>query len=97
MRNRPSQDRIQTRIMHRYHKLQEPLVELIQSLEDLLPAGVQLGETVELNSIDGELLISYKARPIRIVLRDKDQTVLLAVTKSPVKPRKRVTSTEQTE
>jgi hypothetical protein len=79
MRTRPGKERAASRLVNRYHKLYEPRLELVQSLEDVLPAGGQLSDTIELTTKNGELLISGKGRPVRIVLHDKERTFVLEV------------------
>jgi hypothetical protein len=81
MRTRPSRERTESRIVHRYHKLYTPLIELVQSVEDLLPAGMQVDDTIELTKKEGEVLINCKARPVRLILHDKDYTFTLEVRK----------------
>lgn len=81
MRTRPSHDRATSRVVNRYHKLYEPLIELVQSIEDLLPPGLQLDETVELSTDEGEISIAYKVRPMRLVVHDADNTFVLEVRK----------------
>jgi len=80
MRTRPTKERAESRVVSRYHKLYEPLIALIQSLEDLLPSGMQLDETVEFNTDNDMLSVAYKARPISLVIRDKGQTIVVRVT-----------------
>jgi hypothetical protein len=82
MRTRPSQDRATSRIVNRYHKLYEPLVELVQSIEDLLPPGLQLDETIELSTEDGVLSVAYKVRPVRLIVHDANNTFTLEVCRS---------------
>lgn len=77
MRTKPSKERAESRVVSKYHKLHEPLVELIQSLEDLMPNGMQLGDIVELTTKNGELFISSRGRPVRIVVHDKERTMVL--------------------
>jgi hypothetical protein len=86
MRTRPNRDRAESRVVNRYHKLYDPLIELVQSIEDLMPAGTQLGDTVELNTTNGELLVAYKERPVRLVIHDKERTFVLEVGKSAKRP-----------
>jgi len=82
MRTRPTKERAESRVVSRYHKLHEPLIALIQSLEDLLPAGMQLDDTIEFNTENDMLSVTYKARPISLVVRNKDQTIVVQVVPS---------------
>jgi hypothetical protein len=82
VRTRPTRERAESRLVSRYHKLHEPLIELVQALEDVLPIGMQLGDTVDLITKGGELLIFDKPRPARVVLHDKDHTFVLEISKA---------------
>jgi hypothetical protein len=79
MRSKPSQSVIEARVVKRFHRLYAPLLELIQSLQDLTPTGMQLGEKVELTRTDGHIDISFNARPIELVIKDGGRKFSLKV------------------
>lgn len=79
MRTRPNKDVAETRIVKRFHKLHKPIVELVQSLQDLVPQGMELGDTVELTQVDGHIRIAYGARPVELVLNDGNHKFSLKI------------------
>ena len=79
MRAQVNKERAESRVVNRYHKLHIPLIELIQSLQDLVPEGTVLGEKVELTQIDGYLQISHTAKPIKLVLNDGSRKFMLTI------------------
>ena len=83
MRDRPNLERAESRFVVRYHKLYEPLIELIQSLEDLLPPGYQLGDSIELSVKNGNISVKGGGKPVRLVLHDAKQTYVLEVRSNP--------------
>lgn len=79
MRKQVNKERAESRVVSRYHKLHTPLIELVQSLQDLVPQGMVLGDKVELAQIDGYLEISHTAKPVRLVLNDGSKKLTLTV------------------
>ena len=77
MRTQVNKERAESRVVNRYHKLHTPLVELLQSLQDLVPQGMTLSDTVELTQIEGYIEISQKAKPIRLVINDKSRRLTI--------------------
>jgi hypothetical protein len=75
MRQLPSKDRAESRVVSKYHKAYTHLIELIQALQDLAPQGMQINDTVELIQEKGSILIDYKPKPISIVIRDGKRVV----------------------
>lgn len=84
MKKKPSMDMTEGRIVKRYHRLYVPLVELIQSLQDLVPDGMELGQ-VELTQMDGFVRIAYHAKPIQLVINDGERRFLLRIEEAPKK------------
>lgn len=85
MKNRPNLARAESRFANRYHKLYEPLIGLVQALEDMLPPGYQLGDEVDIRLRDGEYTITGGSRPARLVLHDAEQQYTLEVRRNPSK------------
>jgi len=83
MRTRPNQARANSRFAFRYEKLYEPLIDLIQSLEDMLPPGFQLGDEVDITLEDGKYTVTGNGRPPRLILHDAKQMYTLEVRKNP--------------
>jgi hypothetical protein len=79
MRQRPDKDRAESRVVSRYHKLYIPLVDLVQSLEDLIPQGMQLGENVEFTDHNDHISIAFGPRPVRIIVKGKEQVFVLQI------------------
>ncbi len=70
MRKRPNQDVIEARVVKRFNRLHEPLLNLVQALQDMAPEGAVLGDKVEFTKLDGHLRIGYGQKPIQIVIND---------------------------
>ncbi len=83
MRTRPNLQYAEDRFANRYHKLYEPLVDLVQALEDLLPQGYQLGEEIDLTVHDGMISIKGGSRPARLILHDAKRQYILEVRNNP--------------
>ena len=79
MRSKPNKSVAEARIVKRFHRLHTPIVELVQSLQDLVPEGMELGDKVELTQIDGHIKIAYGARPVELVLNDGKCTFSLKI------------------
>jgi hypothetical protein len=79
MRTQVSKERAESRVVSRYHKLHVPLIELIQSLQDLVPPGMVLGNKVELTQVDGYIEISHTAKPVQLVLNDGTRKFMLTI------------------
>lgn len=82
MRTRPTKERAESRFDNRYKKLYEPLVDLIQSLEDMLPPGYQLGDKVDITLKEGKYTINGSGRPPKLVLHDASNTYVLEIRKA---------------
>ena len=80
MRTRPTKERAESRIVARYHKLYAPLVELVQALQDLVPAGMELSDMVEFRKDDAIVQLAYAPRPVRVVVHTPDNTFTLQIT-----------------
>ncbi len=84
MRNQLTPEVAASRIVKRYHKLHVPLVELVQLLQDMVPAGMELDENVKVVRENGVVKVSYRARPIRITIVDGGMQFELKLSKSKV-------------
>ena len=84
MRTPVNKERAESRVVSRYHKLHTPLIDLIQSLQDLVPQGMTLSGTVELTQVDGYIEISHAAKPIQLVINDENRrlTIIMEERKS---------------
>lgn len=70
----------ETRIVKRYHKLYEPLVELVQSVQDLESDGIQAAD-IELTRDGGDILIQYTAKATRLIINDDKKRFILQIEK----------------
>lgn len=80
MRTSPAKPTLEARIVKRYHKLYTPLVELVQSIQDLQTDGIQ-GAEIELTRAGGEIVIQYAARATRLTINDEERRFVLMVEK----------------
>lgn len=67
------------RIAKRYHKLHVPIIELVQALQDAIPAGSVLGERIELTQVDGHIEVAMRLKPVRLVLNDGNKRFTLMI------------------
>ena len=81
MRTSPAKPTLEARIVKRYHKLYTPLVELVQSIQDLQTDGIQ-GAEIELTREGGEIVIQYAARVTRLTINDEERRFVLQIEKS---------------
>lgn len=79
MRARVSKHIAEYRVVKRYHRLYVPLIELIQSLQDLAPNGMQISEKVELEQGEGYVSVSYTTKPIELIIIDGKKKFTLKV------------------
>lgn len=79
MRARVSKHMAEYRVVKRYHRLYMPLIELIQSLQDLAPNGAQISEKVELEQGDGFVSVSYTTKPIELIIVDGKRRFVLKI------------------
>jgi hypothetical protein len=92
MRARVSKHMAEYRVVKRYHRLYVPLIELIQSLQDLAPNGAQLSEKVELEQGDGFVSVSYTTKPVELIIVDGSKRFVLKVEETSKKPKERPSS-----
>jgi hypothetical protein len=81
MRTIASRETVEARIVKRYHKLYTPLVELVQSVQDLESDGIQTAD-IELTRDGGDIVIQYTARAMRLIINNGDKRFILQVEKS---------------
>ncbi len=85
MRTTAPRETVEARIVKRYHKLYAPLVELVQSVQDLESDGVQTAD-IELTRDGGDIVIQYTARAMRLIINDGDKRFILQMEKSKDSP-----------
>jgi hypothetical protein len=89
MKKQPSKVRAETRVVHKYHQLYKPLIELVDALQDLEPGGT-LVDNVTVRQVPEEhnVRIEYCARPISLTIKDNDRMFVLRVVEGYPKERK---------
>jgi hypothetical protein len=80
MRTAAPRETVEARIVKRYHKLYIPLVELVQSVQDLESDGIQTAD-IELTRDGGDIVIQYTARAMRLIINDGDKRFTLQIEK----------------
>ena len=80
MKTPPSKERAESRVVNRYHKLYKPLIELVDSLQDLEPGGT-LVDDIEISRSEGnkQVHIEYVAHPVMLTINDNDKTFVLRI------------------
>lgn len=81
MRKNPPKDVIESRIAKRYHKLHDPIIELLQALQDAIPDGTTIGDKVTLTQLNGYIEINCNAKPVELVINDGKQEFTLKIKK----------------
>lgn len=80
MRTQISKETAEARVVHKYHKLYKPLIELVDSLQILEPGGTLVDDVTFIDKPeDRKIRIAYAARPVMLTIRDKDRTFILRV------------------
>jgi hypothetical protein len=80
MRAALPQHTAEARIVKRYHKLYTPLVELVQSVQDLESDGIQTAD-IELTRDGGDIVIQYTAKATRLTINDDNKKFILQIEK----------------
>lgn len=79
MKTQPSKERAESRVVNRYHKLYVPLIELIDSLQDLEPGTVVEDVRIGRSESDKQIHIEYAARPVTLTITEGDKVFSLRV------------------
>lgn len=79
MRPRPTRQVAEEQIAAKYHKLHTPIVELVQALQDAIPAETALGSKVELTQIDGYIEVATTLVARQLVLNDGTRKFTLVI------------------
>lgn len=72
---------VEARIVKRYHKLYTPLIELVQSVQDLESDGIQAAD-IELTRDGGDIVIQYATKATRLTINDGDKKFILQIEKT---------------
>jgi len=80
MRTLAPRETVEARIVKRYHKLYEPLVELVQSVQDLESDGMQTTD-IELTRDGGDIVIQYTTKATRLTINDDKKKFILQIEK----------------
>lgn len=80
MRTAAPRETVEARIVKRYHKLYAPLVELVQSVQDLESDGIQTAD-IELTRDGGDIVIQYTAKATRLTINDGGKKFILQMEK----------------
>jgi hypothetical protein len=79
MRNQLSKEAGEAKLLKRYHRLYTPIVELIQTLEDIIPPGAVLGDKIELSQVDGYVEVATTLKPRILILNDGKRRFRLVI------------------
>jgi hypothetical protein len=74
-----SKDTAEIRVVRKFEKLYVPLVELIDSLQNLEPGGTLVDDVVLNRKEDGGVHMEYVAKPIMLTVIDKKRRLTLRV------------------
>jgi hypothetical protein len=68
MKSEVSKETAETRVTRKYAKLYVPLIELVDTLQNLEPGGILVDEAEFTKKDDGGLRVAYKARPMQLTI-----------------------------
>lgn len=72
----------ESRVISKYHKLHAQLTGLLKAVQDLLPPGIQLNDTVTFTRQEGKVHIAYQAKPMQVIINDGTQQIRVVLTDS---------------
>lgn len=72
-------DTAEVRVVRKFEKLYVPLVELIDSLQNLEPGGTLVDDVVLSRKEDGGVRMEYVAKPMMLTVIDKKRKLTLRV------------------
>lgn len=78
MENKTSQDQAKANVVGKYHKLYEPLIDMVDALQDLEPGGTLVDDIV----IGKGARVAYTAHPVMLTIRDGNRTFILRIVES---------------
>ena len=68
------------RVVHKYNKLYKPLMELVDSLQDLEPGGTLVDDVTLVDKVGGDnVRIAYAARPVMLTIQTKTRAFILRI------------------
>ncbi len=79
MRKPIDSDVLGRRVAKHFRRTKDPLLAMIQSLQDLTPPGSSIDPTIELQHENDELLISYQLKPMTIRIVESDRIISITV------------------
>lgn len=80
MRSALPQQTAEARIVKRYHRLYEPLIDLVQAVQDIQSDGIQVAD-IELTRDGGDIVIQYTAKATRLTINDDKKKFVLQIEK----------------
>jgi hypothetical protein len=73
-----SKQTAEARVVHKYHKLYAPLIELVDALQNLEPGGTLVDDvTLTDKPHENKVSIAYAARPVMLTIKDGERTFIL--------------------
>lgn len=69
-------------VARKFYQLYAPLIELVDSLQDLEPGGTLVDSVVINRHSDDRVHIEYVAEPIMLTIREKRKKLILRVVES---------------
>lgn len=80
-----SKQTAEARVVRKYQKLYKPLIELVDSLQNLEPGGTLVDDVVIKKKDSGGIRIAYAAKPVMLTIKDKDRIFMLRVIEEELK------------
>ncbi len=72
-----SKQTAEARVVRKYQKLYKPLIELVDSLQNLEPGGTLVDDVVIKKKDSGGIRIAYAAKPVMLTINDGGKVFIL--------------------
>jgi hypothetical protein len=69
----------ESKVVRRYNKLYESLMELLNSLQILEPGGTLIDDIVISTREEGKVRLAYISTPVQLAIEDQDRRFILRV------------------
>ncbi len=69
----------ESRVVRRYNKLYESLMELVSALQILEPGGTLVDDIIISTREEGKVRLAYISTPVQLTIEDEDRRFILRV------------------
>ena len=65
------------RVVQKYRKLYEPLIDLVNALQNLEPGGTLVDDVTITDKPEGGVSVAYVAKPLMLTINEKNRVFIL--------------------